>query len=228
MLKVILWDLDNTLLDFLYAEKMSLRATFERFGLANLTDEQIAAYSAINNLHWEKLERGECTKQETMRNRFIDFFQTLGVEGDADAVCEAYEAGLADYIRFIENGYDVVASLKGKYRQYAVTNGAYAVQTKRLARSGLDKLFDGVFISDAVGYEKPSVHFFQYVLNHIISCRKEEILMIGDSLTSDMQGGANIGIPCCWYNPAGKVNTGGLPIAYEIRSLQEVADILNK
>ncbi len=227
MLKVILWDLDNTLLDFFYAEKMSLRATFHRMGIAELTDRQIAAYSAINNRHWEKLERGECTKQETMRNRFIDFFETLGVEGDADAVCEAYEAGLADHIRFNENSYEVVASLKGKYRQYAVTNGAYAVQTARLARSGFDKLFDGVFISDAVGFEKPSVHFFQYVLDHIIPCRKEEILMIGDSLTSDMLGAVNIGVPRCWYNPDGKVNHSGLPIDYEIRSLQELYSILN-
>jgi len=227
MFKVILWDLDNTLLDFLYAERMSLRTVFHRFGIAELTDAQIAAYSAINNRHWEKLERGECTKAETMRNRFIDFFEYLGVTGDPDAVCEAYEDGLADHIRFVESSDDIVASLKGRYKQYAVTNGAFSVQTKRLARSGFDKLFDGVFISDAVGFEKPSVNYFQYVLNHIISCQKEEILMIGDSLTSDIRGANNIGIPCCWYNPDGKVNTGGLRIDYEIRSLSDIRAVLN-
>lgn len=226
MFKVLLWDLDNTLLDFLYAEKQSLRATFQRLGIATLTDEQIAAYSAINNRHWEKLERGECTKDETMHNRFVDFFRYLGVEGDADAVCDAYEAGLADHIRFIENSYEIVASLKGRYRQYAVTNGAYDVQTKRLARSGLDKLFDGVFISDAVGHEKPSVAYFEAVLAGVIPCRKEEILIIGDSLTSDMQGANNIGIPCCWYNPSGKACTRQLRIDYEIRTLEEVKSIL--
>ncbi|MBQ9228482.1 MAG: YjjG family noncanonical pyrimidine nucleotidase [Eubacterium sp.] len=227
MIKVILWDLDNTLLDFLYAEKMSLRTVFKTQGFWELTDAQVAAYSAINNRHWEKLERGECTKEQVMHNRFAEFLQYLGITGaDPDSLCTAYEQGIADHNRFIENGYDVVASLKGRYRQYVVTNGAYDVQTKRLAGTGLDKLFDGVFISDEVGFEKPSVHFFQTVLSQIEPCAKDEILMVGDSLSSDMQGANNIGIPCCWYNPQHKVNTSAVKTDCEIHSLNEIYQVL--
>ena len=116
-----------------------------------------------------------------------------------------------------------------KIVQYAVTNGTLAAQRRKLAASGLDQLFDGAFISDEIGIEKPNIGFFKHVFDHIPNAnnlKKNEIMIVGDSLTSDMQGGNNAGIVCCWYNPHGNKNTKGLRIDYEIKNLSELKEIL--
>ncbi len=227
MFQVLLWDVDNTLLDFSAAQRHSLKAQFQKFGLGECTDEMVARYNEINNHFWRLLERGEITKQQTLIGRFEAFFQNEGITADAAAFCEAYEKGTTDSVWFIENSCDLLASLKGKVKQYAVTNGVLELQRIKLAKSGFDKIFDGVFISDEVGYEKPSMAYFDYVLDRIEPCRKEEMLIIGDSLTSDMTLGNNAGIPTCWYNPHGMPNNRGVKVDYEIRSLNEVLNIIN-
>ena len=102
---------------------------------------------------------------------------------------------------FIDNSKELLLSLKDDYKQYAVTNGAYNVQTKKLEKSGFNKIFDKIFISDDVGYEKPSVEFFNYVRKNIVDVHNDEILIVGDSLTSDIKGGNNMGIKTCLYDP---------------------------
>ncbi len=226
MIKVILWDLDNTILDFLLAEKNSLKSAFKKLGLGECSDEMVALYSSINVKHWEMLERGEIEKSEVYRLRFIDFLNTINKDCDPLTLNEYYERGICDTISFVENANEIVGTLKGRYKQYCVTNGRADVQHDRLSLSGLDRVFDGVFISDEIGYEKPDKRFFDAVLKGIIPCKKEETLIIGDSLTSDMKGGNNAGIKCCWYNPNGKPKPDNIRIDYEIKSLEEIKKIL--
>ncbi|MBQ9530968.1 MAG: YjjG family noncanonical pyrimidine nucleotidase [Eubacterium sp.] len=228
MIKVIFWDLDNTVLDFLLAEKNSLKAAFKALNLGQCTDEMVKTYSSINVKHWEMLERGEIKKKDVYRLRFIEFLKVIGKDADPLELNEYYERGICDTISFIENSYDIVASLRGKYKQYCVTNGRKDVQLDRLKISRLDKLFDGVFISDIIGYEKPSKEFFDYVLKQIIPCEKDEILIIGDSLTSDIRGGNNANIKCCWYNPNEKTKPDDIRIDYEIKSLTEIKSVLKE
>lgn len=229
MIKTILWDIDDTLLDFKKAENNSLKKTFEHFGLGKCTDEMVNAYSAINQSHWERLERGEFSKEQVLKHRFTDFFALMNITSvDEGEFCSYYENGLSDKIVFMENAFDIVNELKGKYRQYAVTNGAYSIQTKRLEKSGLDKILDGSFISDSIGFEKPSKEFFEYVLKNIEPCQRNEILIVGDSLTSDMQGGNNAKIKCCWYNPKNKTKDKNVKIDYEIQSLNQVESIIKR
>ena len=227
MIKTILWDIDRTLLDFDLCERNSLKTQFERYGLRDCTREIQDLYSSINIKYWQMLERGELTKTEIMVGRFDELFSVLGIEGvDSAQFNIDYENGIADTTAFIENSPEIIASLKGKYKQYAVTNGAYDVQTKRLKNAGFDKMFDGVFISDKVGYDKPSGEYFDYVLNHIEPCEKSEIIIIGDSLTSDMLGGYNAGIKTCRYNPQSAPDSLNIPIDYEIKTLSEIYKIL--
>lgn len=227
MLKTILWDLDNTLLDFYAAESYSLKACFKKFGLGECSDEMVKRYSVINQKHWLMLEKGLLTKQDIMNSRFNEFFEKEGIKTDnLTAFNEAYELGIVDTIKFIENGYEIVKSLKEKFKQYAVTNGAAKIQRLRIKKSGLDRLFDGVFISDEVGFEKPSYEFFDFVKNNISPCEDDEIIIIGDSLTSDMKGANNSNIKCCWYNPNGNLCTDGINIDFEIKSLNEINNIL--
>lgn len=230
MIKVILWDLDGTLLDFKTSESCSIKNAFRRFSLGECTDETVKLYSDINQECWQMLERGEITKEQTLLLRFERFFDEYGIKGiTPQEFCAVYENGLPETNVFIDNGYEIVSSLKGKYKQYAVTNGAYAVQTERLKRSGLGKLFDGVFISDEVGYEKPSPLFFDYVRRHIVDVPLDEILIVGDSLTSDIKGGNNMGIKTCLYSPEkAEYNKNEYKINYVISSLDEINSVLEK
>ena len=111
---------------------------------------------------------------------------------------------------------------------YAVTNGTKVAQDKKLAKSGLVELFDAVFISEEIGVEKPGVGFFEKVWDSIGKYKSDEVMIIGDSLTSDIQGGNNAGILCCWYNPKGAVNYTGVRVDYEIDNLQKVKEIIDE
>lgn len=227
MIKVILWDVDGTLLDFLKAEYAAIKKCFELFHLGECTDEMITRYSVINKKYWERLERGEITKPEVLIGRFEEFFEKEGIVTDcAEGFNKEYQVRLGDTICFCDDSYNLLKGLKDKVKQYAITNGTKVAQDKKLSKSGLDKLFDGIFISEEIGVEKPYLGFFEHVWDKIGSYKPEEVMIVGDSLTSDIQGGNNAGILCCWYNPYKKENDKGLRIDYEIDNLQNVLEII--
>ncbi len=229
MIKVILWDIDATLLDFLAAEKAAIRCCFEKYGLGECTDEMLGRYSNINKKYWEMLERGEMSKADILVNRFTEFFALEGIETDcAKAFNDTYQIALGDTICFRDKGYELVKKLQGKYRQFVVTNGTYIAQERKLRKSGIGELVEEAFISDLIGFEKPSIEFFDHVFERIGQYDKKEVLIIGDSLTSDMQGGNNAGIVCCWYNPGHLENTKNVRIDYEIDDLWQLEEILEK
>lgn len=231
MIQVVLWDIDGTLLDFGQAENYAMKKCFEILKMGVCTDEMVKRYSVINAKYWERLERNEITKQEVLVGRFQEFFDTeaLPIEKAVPFNAE-YQIRLGDKVFFNDNGALLVKEFKErKIAQYAVTNGTLAAQRRKLAASGLDQLFDGAFISDEIGIEKPNIGFFKHVFDNIPNAnnlKKNEIMIVGDSLTSDMQGGNNAGIVCCWYNPHGNKNTKGLRIDYEIKNLSELKEIL--
>lgn len=227
MIKVILWDVDGTLLDFKKAEYAAIKKCFELFNLGECTDEMIQRYSEINRKYWEKLERKEIIKQEALENRFVEFFETENIQTDcAVQFNEEYQKWLGETICFCDNSYELLKNLKERVKQYAVTNGTKAAQDRKLSKSGLIDIFDGVFISEVVGTEKPGIEFFEHVWEKIGNYKKDEIMIVGDSLTSDIQGGNNAGIVCCWYNPKEMQNDTNLRIDYEIDNLQKIAEIL--
>lgn len=225
MIKVILWDVDGTLLDFLAAEKNALRQCFAKFGLGPCSDARIGRYSKINRSYWERLERGEITKQQVLVGRYEEFFAAEGLRADPAAFNAEYQAQLGETICFIDQSYELLSELRSRVKQYAVTNGTYTAQKRKLEKSGLIHIFDGVFISDQIGAEKPGKAFFDYVFEHIGPYEKEEILMVGDSLTSDMRGGNLAGLPCCWYNPDRLPVPQGLRIDYNIQNLNQIKDL---
>jgi HAD superfamily (subfamily IA) hydrolase, TIGR02254 len=231
MIQVVLWDIDGTLLDFGQAENYAMKKCFEILEMGVCTDEMVARYAAINIKYWERLERNEITKQETLVGRFQEFFETEKLPMDKAALFnQEYQIRIGDKVFFNDNGAALVKELKEhKIAQYAVTNGTLAAQRRKLAASGLDRLFDGAFISDEVGVVKPNIEFFELVFESAFKVKhyeKNEIMIVGDSLTSDMQGGNNAGIVCCWYNPKGNKNTRGLRIDYEIKNLNELKKII--
>lgn len=222
-IKVVLWDIDGTLLNFESAERAALSSGFSAFGLGVCTDEMLEDYKKINRSYWQRLERGELSKQQVLEDRFREFFGRWGRDGScAAAFNQHYQLALGDYICFHENGKETVQALRGVVKQYAVTNGSLTAQKRKLGGSGLDQLLDGVFISDVLGVEKPNVAFFEKVWEAIGTYDPEEVVIVGDSLTSDIQGGCNAGIQTCWFNPEGKEAPEGLRIDWQIRDLSQV------
>lgn len=176
------------------------------------------------------LERCELTKPQVMEQRFKRFFAKENIVAPVSPLdfSDYYESRLPDTVAFVDNAVEVLKCLKGRVKQYVVTNGASAVQHKRLEKSGLDLLLDGVFISDEIGYEKPSARFFEPVLNEALKfAERDEILIIGDSLTSDIKGGNNAKIKTCLFNHNSLDVPEGYSVDYEITSLKEIFDILN-
>jgi len=227
MYKYILWDVDGTVLDFLASEAYAIRFLFKKYGIGECSDEMLALYSGINAKYWQKLERNELTKPEILIGRFREFFETVGVDTSiAEEFNKEYQVTLGDHIEFVDKAKDVLLSQKGKYVIVAVTNGTKVAQEKKLRLSGLDKIFDDIFISENVGAEKPNIEYFNHVFEKLGIKDKREVLIIGDSLTSDMKGGFIAGIDTCWFNPNHSQNTQGIPVTYEIDHLEKVMDIV--
>lgn len=227
MFKVILWDVDATLLNFEKAEEAGIRGCFEKYNLGECTDEMLENYKGINRGYWQAMERGEIEKPVLLVKRFEDFLNAYGLDSSVAAgFNELYQILLGETVVFYENALETVQALKGKVLQCAVTNGTKVAQDGKLRNSGLDKEFDRVFISEVVGIEKPNKGFFDAVFAEIGEYAKDEVLIVGDSLTSDIQGGVNAGIKTCWFNPKGAENTSALKPDYEIRDIGEVPEIV--
>ena len=144
----------------------------------------------------------------------------------AEAFNERYQLCLGDTIVFRDDSYEIVKSLRGKVKQYVVSNGTVVAQEKKLLLSGLGELMDSIFLSEALGVEKPNVEFFERMFETIGPVEKDQVLIVGDSLTSDIRGGNNAGIKTCWYNPDHKERYADVKIDYEIADLHEIYDII--
>ena len=139
---------------------------------------------------------------------------------------ECYQTSLGDTIVFYDDSYEIVKSLRGKVKQYVVSNGTITAQTKKLRVSGLGELMDGIFLSEQLGVEKPDVHFFEQVFAQTGLTDKTQIMIVGDSLSSDILGGNNAGIITCWYNPEHKQSKNSVRIDYEITDLHEIYNLI--
>ena len=228
MYKYLLWDVDGTVLDFLAAEKYAIRKLFEKYKIGECTDEMLKLYSVINEKYWQMLERKELSKAEILVGRFREFVELINVDTSlSEAFNKDYQLAVGDCIVFINGAKEILLSEKGRYVLAAVTNGTRVAQEKKLKLSGLDKIFDDIFISEIVDFEKPDKAFFDFVLKKLEVTDKKEVLIIGDSLTSDILGGNNAGIDTCWYNPSHKKNQLDIPVTYETDNLLKIEKILD-
>lgn len=232
-LRVLLWDVDGTILNFAEAERHAIKKGFERYGLGECTDEMLEVYSGINIKYWKMLERGEMTKAGILTERFREFFDLYGIgstENIVERFNETYQHDLGDIICINDDALKVIDGIPGDVLQYAITNGTAVAQNRKISESGLRKRMDGIFISEEVGYEKPRIEFMDAVMADIRSripdIAKSEILVIGDSLTSDIQLANNTDVRCCWYNPQRAARPADLRIDFEISSLDELIGMI--
>ncbi len=219
----LLFDSDDTLLDFKAAEGSALRQMMTDKGLP-YSEENAKIYSQVNKGFWEAFERGEIEKKEIYVGRFKKFFEKININADAASAAAAYEENLGKNHQLISGAIELLENLYEKYNIYIITNGRDVIQKSRLKDSNIINYVKGVFISETVGVPKPEEEYFNYVLKNIKETDKSKILIIGDSMSSDILGGINSGIDTCWYNP----NQKSLKYrpTYEINVLEQLEDLL--
>ena len=223
--RIALFDADNTLLNFTLAEHTAICECLSDRGLP--TDETtVATYSAINDRHWKRLEKGLTTRDRLKVERFSDFFAVMGYDGDPALMAKDYVTALSRQSQLLDGAFELISSLHGKCQLYIITNGIASVQKSRFGSCALAPFFDKCFISDEMGCAKPEKRFFDLVADAIPCFNSAEALVIGDSLSSDIQGGIGAGLHTCWYNPTGKPIPAGMDITYTVSALWEIQKII--
>ncbi|PQZ53806.1 noncanonical pyrimidine nucleotidase, YjjG family [Bacillus sp. MYb209] len=225
--KTLLFDVDDTLLDFQKAEKIALRMLFEEKELL-LTDEIEDRYNKINKSLWGSFEKGEITRNEVVNTRFSILFKEYGEEVDGILFENNYRSYLEEGNQLMQGAFEFINQIQSKYDLYIVTNGIFKTQDKRLRNAGLHALFKDIFVSEDTGFQKPMKEYFDYVFERIPNFASEEGLIIGDSLSADIKGGYVAGIDTCWFNPEKKSNDSEMVPTYEVHKFEELYALLKQ
>ena len=221
----LLLDVDETLLDFKKAEAVSLKNALIRAGLTP-TDDIIERYHQINDSLWKALERAEIEKEEIKTKRFELFYEEFGFEGDPIETAGMYVYELSKAGFLLDGAREFLDKIQNEYDVYAVTNGIMNVQQGRFAAADINKYFKDVFISERVGYSKPDKRYFDYVLSAIPEKDTSKVIVIGDSLTSDIKGACNAGLDSCWFNPHEAVCNFDFSPTYVARGYSDILNII--
>ncbi len=219
----LLIDLDETLFDFSKSEKFAIDKLMGKYNIP-VTEENRRIYSEINDEKWKKLERGELTRPQLFRERFADFFEKTGATADTGEANLSYMRFLSQASFILDGALETCERLSENYSLYLVTNGTKIVQNGRLNGSPIMKYIKDVFISEEIGFNKPHKEYFDYVLEHIEEKDKTKILVVGDSLSSDIAGAINSGLDSCWVNRKNQdIETAA---TYTISYITEIFNIL--
>lgn len=224
MYKFILLDLDNTILDFDTTERNSFKKIIESFSM-RYDFEILNQYKKINTSLWKLLEQGKVTRDIVLNTRFSEFFKLYNIAVDGEKVEKQFRQYLNESSDFVPNAESTLIELKrmGK-KLYAASNGVYSTQVQRLTNAGILHLFDDMFISEKVGFEKPSIHFFNYCFDNIKNFERDKTIMVGDSISSDIQGAINASIDSCYYKHNKDLDC--LNASYTINDISELLDIV--
>jgi 2-haloacid dehalogenase len=217
----MLFDADGTLFDYDRAEASALEGTFRDFHLP-FSPGTAGAYQAINHQIWLDFENAQISAEALRVVRFERLFAALRLQADAGPFSQRYLENLAQASDLMDGAEETIRALHAKYHLALITNGLKDVQRPRLARSAIAGCFEAVAISEEMGVAKPDPRYFDAVFDRIGNPPREAVLVIGDSLTSDIQGGINYGLDTCWFNPRGDPADPRFPTTYEIQKLDEL------
>ncbi|NUQ23081.1 MAG: noncanonical pyrimidine nucleotidase, YjjG family [Saprospiraceae bacterium] len=221
----ILFDADNTLLDFDSSERQALQQTLEENGLP-CDDEILALYNQINKACWHAFESGQISRQQLRTLRFEQFFGAINATADIPVFSQRYLYHLSQSAYVIEGAGHLLAQLHIHFQMALITNGLRDVQRSRLELSGIQHYFQEVIISDEAGFSKPHTGFFDFTFDKIGSPPRKEVIVVGDSLNADIGGGNAYGLHTCWYNPEKSENQSGISPTFEIHDLAELRNLL--
>ncbi|MEL1135766.1 YjjG family noncanonical pyrimidine nucleotidase [Desulfitobacterium sp. THU1] len=222
--KILLFDLDDTLLDFSVHEIDSLKKLFHQHGYI-FSDELFRIYDSVNKRLWSDYENGDVQLDEVLNSRFSETLLKMGKIVDGTEWENQYRELLGNGYQLIDGALELCQSLSISHRLFVITNGITKTQIKRLKQSGLYGFFEDIFDSQSVGFQKPSKEFFDYVMGHIKDFNVSEALIIGDSLNTDIKGGLLSGIDTCWINRKSQKCSEEIKSTYTITSLSELFNI---
>jgi len=220
--KLFLFDLDDTLLDFRASEQLSFARTLQALGLTGDMAALFLQYQAINIALWRAFETGSVSKDFLKVERFRKTFMENGLELDPEAASQLYLESLSDTVVLIDGAVQLCETLAGIGEVGIITNGVEAIQNQRILKSGLRDPISFVATSEASGYAKPDVRFFEYAAQMARPFVKEEAIIIGDRLDADILGANRYGIESCWFNPERLVNASEAVPTYEVSSLHDI------
>lgn len=231
MLKVIMFDIDNTLLSFDEYVKESMKSGFEKFEIGLYEDRMFSVFNQINTGLWQLIEKGELDFEELQKKRWNMIFECLGISADGEVFEKHFRECLFESAIPEKGAMELIKYLHSKYILCVASNGPYMQQVNRLKISGMLPYFSELFISEEIGSLKPSEKFFSTCVNRLNSKTEQkiqpcEIMIIGDSLSSDMSGGSHFGLQTCFYNPDKKTIPCGMKLNYTVSSLKEIESIL--
>lgn len=219
--KWLLFDADGTLLDYEQSEKHSLEQAFKQAGIEMQT-LHLESYQKINAFLWSELEKGNITSKRLRVKRFELLLDELSLNADAEMFSKNYLDALGQTGFLIAGALEILNKLQGIFKLAIITNGIKETQQGRFKKADLNKYFEQIIISEEAGIAKPDKGFFDYTMDKIGFHNKKELLIIGDSLNSDILGGNLSGIDTCWFNPKGKINKTDIKPDYEIKDLMEL------
>ncbi len=224
---LLLFDADDTLLDFKKSEDISFQIVLEKNGIRDDTKFFLESYKEINDLLWSQHALGLVSKDFLKVERFKKFLETNRLEGDASQMAEDYLDTLPEQVFLIDGSIEVLQTLHKKIPLVIVTNGIGVTQHKRLHNSNLAPLIDLMVVSEECGFTKPDKRIFNYTFDLLkVTRESSRILMIGDKLETDIFGANNAGIDSCWFNPEKSTNTTPHSPTYEIHSLIDILRLL--
>jgi len=221
----LILDADGTLLDFVQAERIALERTPQDLELA-IPSTFVSVYEEINADLWARFEQGWIAARDVRQQRFQAVFERLQIDADADAFSEAFLQNVIRESVFEQGAEQVLAHLRGRVGLLLLTNGFSDVQRARIERMGLKAAFDHVIISEEVGVAKPDPAIFDLALARMGDPDRGSVLVVGDSLASDILGGRNSGLDTCWYNPRDEPAQETITPTYTIRRLDELYSLI--
>jgi len=224
--RYLLFDLDNTILDFTLAAKHALKKAFFEFGVPDLP-EYIDQYHEVNNACWKAYENGKLSQEVLRYERFRRFMEQVKLEADTELMSELYLKWLSEGVYWVEGAQALIEACKDQFQLVIVTNGIADVQRPRLRDSGLDQICSPLIISGELGVAKPHHDFFEHTFDQMGHPSKDQVLMIGDNIHSDIRGGHDYGIDTCWFNPKKKAREAtDVQPTYEIQHLDQLKRLL--
>lgn len=223
--ELLLMDADGTLFDFEKAESHALEKLFGKYKFNESNNVLLEKYKRINTQLWDDLEFGKITSAELKVERFKRLFTECKVDTDFCEVSKQYVEFLSEGNFLLDGAEEICQYLSKKYTLAIITNGITEVQYARFESSPLVKYINHLIVSGEAGSQKPSPEIFEYTFNKLGFSDKKSSIIIGDSLSSDIQGGINFGIDTCWYNPGNVKNDKNLPVTMEIHDLYEIKRI---
>jgi 2-haloacid dehalogenase len=224
--KWLLFDADSTLFDYDKAEALALQATFEQFGYT-FEPAYLKAYRRINERVFELYAEGTITTEQVRYGRFEQLSEVLEIDLDCAPFGDTHISNLAQGAYLIDSAEDTIKALSQKAKLVIITNALVDVCKPRVAKSTIGSYFKDIISAEEIGVSKPNAGFFEITLDRIGNPSKEEVLIIGDNLISDIKGGYDFGIDTCWFNPKRLTHNHDIEIAYEINHLSQLLEILD-